>query len=870
MPKATAIPGIQLGSHDIVLWDGTRATGVEAVAGPAGIAEDPIEPSTLIVNNAGNRYGSFGMKFAHEEQRTWEGGRGILDFLEDNTRFADSKELWSLTPGKLAPAPRWQFGTGVMVGDINLAEYDPTDGRGWSQSTISLGHAWPFTTTSAYTVDKIGLWYRRSDAPMANDITVSLYTDDGGEPSDVPGSGEMTSGTISKGDLTTSWQYFDVDLAAPQSLSDATKYWIVVTGEIVTGSGIPYIGVDSSSDTGKYYTSGNWVGFTSGSLYYRAVALDANKLHRFTLMGAEYIVTEPEDGSAAQVYMQGERGEATSGSTTTMVDTAKGMSGAWVADQWNGWRIKFISGAGVTQDHLITDTATDGTITYVATGLATASGTQYVIYGGPAWQEVLTGAAHDTAIGLTVVAKDVIVSKDVAYIAQGTGINTWRLRWDADNHEYDAADHGVSASRLLAMIEDGTEVIYRAYNGGGTNYTEVKKSDAVEWGTGWTFGDIIETGDWGFDINKLIEHDGKCYVLREDGAGYILNDKFYPVKVNLGDMPFSTNGIAAVSQNYNLFFNFAFSMERLYQGTVDDIGPWLNQGLPDNRRGYVSAIASYLSFLFLAIDRSGEGDGYSSVLMYNGMGYHEIFRGWSGARIRNVWLQGILDGNPLLWINIDGELAYIKLPKYSLDPLKEIGFEVQPEGILISATHDFAYKTLPSYIKSIIIHSKNLNAGTYIAVDYQYNENADTDNWLSADAVHTSPAEVDIRIGNCFAFRYRLRLITDDADNIPIVDAIAVKAFSRAPLSYQWTVPAITSSDSQDGDNYADLDPDTLYARLIDYADNAEVVYVRSRLPRMDKKFMIILPTSIRRKWVRDGVDGHEESAQLIFTLMER
>ena len=42
--------------------------------------------------------------------------------------------------------------------------------------------------------------------------------------------------------------------------------------------------------------------------------------------------------------MNGERGEATGGTASTIVDTNDGQDGTWANDQWNGYLIKIVDG----------------------------------------------------------------------------------------------------------------------------------------------------------------------------------------------------------------------------------------------------------------------------------------------------------------------------------------------------------------------------------------------------------------------------------------------------------------------------------------------------------------------------------------------
>jgi predicted CxxxxCH...CXXCH cytochrome family protein len=80
-------------------------------------------------------------------------------------------------------------------------------------------------------------------------------------------------------------------------------------------------------------------------------------------------------------------GTATSGSTTTLVDTTK----TWTANQWNGYELRIVSGTGTQQFATVTGTTAPSTLTFAAITTAPASGSGYQLV--PALAKVLTGAS---------------------------------------------------------------------------------------------------------------------------------------------------------------------------------------------------------------------------------------------------------------------------------------------------------------------------------------------------------------------------------------------------------------------------------------------------------------------------------------------
>ena len=80
-------PGAKNPSHEISLSDGIRRWGLRLDGGPGAIQEIPMTPSTLQFTGGGTKFGDWEPGMSHIEQRTWEGGRGQQDFVDDPTRF---------------------------------------------------------------------------------------------------------------------------------------------------------------------------------------------------------------------------------------------------------------------------------------------------------------------------------------------------------------------------------------------------------------------------------------------------------------------------------------------------------------------------------------------------------------------------------------------------------------------------------------------------------------------------------------------------------------------------------------------------------------------------------------------------------------
>lgn len=188
---------------------------------------------------------------------------------------------------------------------------------------------------------------RRITSNTATTITVPAY-----------GAFTPTNGTT---------RYVIID---PSSFGRDNKFW----ADSQSAYGYPTSGTTTSiTDTTKNWIRGTWVGhvvrITAGTGLGNELTITANNNNTITFAAATFT---PD--TTTRYAIMDSFGTATSGSTTTLVDTTKN----WVTNQWVSKRLRFIGGGSATNEVSITsNTAT--TLTFAAT-TATDSLTNYVIY----------------------------------------------------------------------------------------------------------------------------------------------------------------------------------------------------------------------------------------------------------------------------------------------------------------------------------------------------------------------------------------------------------------------------------------------------------------------------------------------------------
>jgi hypothetical protein len=438
---------------------------------------------------------------------------------------------------------------------------------------------------------------------------------------------------------------------------------------------------------------------------------------------------------------------------------------------------------------------------------------------------------------------DAAVNNGVVYFAQGESTNI--RKWSGAAF----SDEGTSKATFLWSFYDGTagSVLWRANTVAGTAANISRAPSGTYAGT-LTFATAINVGDFTYPITGLVDYNNYLWVMKQDSLWQIVADKPTKLSVGLDDAPSPANGAASVAHGLFLIFSFLGSVERLYSTTLDDIGPGRGAGLPSGRQGYVSSMESVISTLFVAIDAGDAGT--SSVLAFDGINYHEVWRApKAGKRIRNIkWQPGTLTTRPRLWIECGGDIIYVTYPLNTFNPLRDSGIYFAPEGVLTSATFDMGASRLPKLYKDLTVISKNLDGVCKIALDYQMDDDIGTDTWITMGDFLLSPSDTQaIDEGKRYAMRFRYRLQTNDALLPPIIKATVLEGVARTPVKYQWVLRVKTSSIQSTFTGSPDHKPDALLTWLKEKAGNAEVLHMHSSIKAMDGKIVMAEPPTVMR-----------------------
>ena len=833
-------------THDASLTDGFNTIGLilsdsKGGAQPKGIQRSPT-PRTVLKTSVGNQnYDDFERPWAPVAQTNWQGGRGNRRFENDTTRYADGNAINTMFP-ELFLGPQEQMTKGYR-GQL----YDLPGDVEWitmlTGSTKYIAKRLDFITD--FTADLLSILIRKKGTP--EDLTVRLMTNVDGAPGAATETWTITSTDID--DVKS--EYVDLEFDTPLSITNGDIYWLVIHAATSDEDNCWQIGyAEKDANTKVSSNASSWVATDIISPYFRVRDAEENlKRFFFTFKGAFYMVENQSTG-APKLYINGDRGiaDANTAALGTLVDGTK----SWTTNEFAGAVAWVISGTGSTEGTPYrTISSNTGTVLTVTEDwkITHDDTTDYVIVSSEVWKEL-------TTTGLTVDVTDTLVTGYVVYFCQGDSTNIRKMQWDSAAHGY--ADDGTNKATFLTGVRysDGMKV----WAGLNSSVPQVMKADIVSvWATDMTFAAALELHDEYGKINSMIEYGTvrTLYLLREGTVNYLGSDSSgdYIYELPLGELhqyKYITNGVSSITHDVYMAFNMGRGgIQRWYDGSLDDVGPNRDEGLPNGRQGYISDMISYPGKYFTAINA---GAGRSSILgTMGGKNWHEAYRAWvDGMEITALGFQPT-PGNALdrLWVSVGNDVIWLPFPSGTVNPQNDNNYLFRHEG---SITSSYIYAGMFDLIKtfhSVKLHTENLNdSGVQIEVDYRTDEDTA---WVTIDSeFNESPAqEIELNTQTHgtgkYKIQYRMRFQTNDASISPIVSTVVLENFAIVSVRQSWSLP-IRIEDQ--GTTYTNEPDDHTAMQVInqldDWAKNITPLTMRTNYELFDDKVVFIDPIPMR------------------------
>ena len=317
-----------------------------------------------------------------------------------------------------------------------------------------------------------------------------------------------------------------------------------------------------------------------------------------------------------------------------------------------------------------------------------------------------------------------------------------------------------------------------------------------------------------------------------------------------------------VSMVHNIYYYFRWmrgGIQRYYNQQVDAVGPDRDSGLPADRRGQIADMLAYPARYFAAIDAGSEG--YSSVLLNNNSGWHEIYRAPNaGERITALGFQTISGDRPdRLWISVGDDIVWLVMPSNVLKAVYDNAAEYTHESVMVSSWFSIGMVDVIKQWGSMNVMAEYLEqGGVYIEADYQIDQDP---TWYPMSEHYVTSPTQEIKFKANFGvtakrLRYRLRLQTNDKYKTPFVKAVVLKTVIKVGTKYCY---AASCRNLQEDVNLRgeveDISPFDRLNTLIEWANNATALHMLAFTYPFDDHIVFIDPPTVSnlKECVRPG-----------------
>jgi hypothetical protein len=333
------------------------------------------------------------------------------------------------------------------------------------------------------------------------------------------------------------------------------------------------------------------------------------------------------------------------------------------------------------------------------------------------------------------------------------------------------------------------------------------------------------------------------WVLRTGSVGWIANGTFNPVPLReYTQMENVNNGLGHMVHDVYLYFSFGQGLEEYYRANLDDVGPNRDEGMPEDRQGYISSMIGYPDRLIANYDAGN--DGYSSIISRKGGGWHEEYRSDTpGKRIRFIFLQ-VIPGISAdrLWFCEGEDIAWLPMPGNTVNELTDVTYTYTHEGVLELAQIGDEQQRLFSSVK---LSMENTNVARSIEWDYKLDEETA---WTPSGTIFTSGPVQRIALnktGKKLFLRFRMQC--NNKGTTPRITAIHVSTTQQDEIRYSYTVQFEYRDNGRNllhqPENYDRAEE--LIAQLDTWAANKTALTQRSISETFDNKTVFLEPVAV-------------------------
>lgn len=799
----------------------------------------PMQRTSMKTGTGNLKYSDLEPPFYAAAQDDWAGGRGALTLLDDPTKCQDENGLMTWIPKKvtLGPLAHTSYSTPGMsyetyqeAAKVKLSTVydDPdTDGMGMFAQT--------FTTTEGRVVTGVRIRMMSADFCQSAARVRLTGVDGSGKPNllDVKATTRATQFWDGGAGFALGWVFagtgqFDFDAGAVYLA--AGTYAIVVDlsvkyeNESIYWYGDGNAGYSGGQAWGWHQDVGDWSAVSIDLNFRLQIDYEGSACKFFTYLGGLYAAMSYGDQTTLRRRCVHRKVVSVPSRTSVMFD-----SGVTFTSSWIGETIRIVSGTGAGQSRKITAVPTAQMLTIGAAWDVPPDTSSVATVTTPTW---------DTVGGFAGRVCGVCVTGEVVYFALGPTQYIQRMRWDSSSQTYGTAADGTNKAEALVLFRDtaNTPCLWR-----GLNY-EVSNAGLQAWGTALTFGTAIRVGSGDSRITSVAVYDDRLFVGKEDGIWAIESSVPRQVPVDFSSLRSSGNCKRMIAWNLFLIFPLLHGLERLYGTQVDDFGPNKGEGLPSGRNGPIVDLLPLPGMVLAVVD--GGNTGYSSIMLYNTLGWHEVIRGAQNGRMAGVWYEVLADGEIRLWYNEGGSLCYANMSALTFDRSLDSRMDYAATGEMVTLWAGTDLADVPKIWHEVAIFWER--AGATLTLYYQRdNETA----WTSVGST-TTDGVVRFALGNVSAKRLRLKIGLargSTTTQTPVLHAITIEAVGRVGVKHAYQTHAVLEPQAVTVNGRADgVDVAEVLAKLDAWSGATTALTLRHTLAEFDSKTVVLEPVAYR------------------------
>lgn len=365
------------------------------------------------------------------------------------------------------------------------------------------------------------------------------------------------------------------------------------------------------------------------------------------------------------------------------------------------------------------------------------------------------------------------------------------------------------------------------------------------------------------------------WAFSETGVGEIKNNRFHPVPLReLKIARHPNNGKGNEVHDVYMMFTWRGRLQRYFRQNLEDLGPDFPRQMADIA-GDIVDVVTYPGRLYAAID-GGRG-GKSLIMVFKGGNWHEIYTGFTGERIRKLYIQAIPGKSDKLWASVGASVMWFPITLDGVEPAANSDYKYRPTGYLDTSWVYTGDEGLDKLYRSVVaIMDEAKKTGHVTRILYQIDDengpwtHIKNKEFKSQTMVlyHISGGKPGTEIrGN----RLRLRVVlkTKDPTTSPVVRSLQHRIYRLPEVKFQFSWLAKISSISINlrGDEEKALGSQPTvklaFNVLDNWASNTTPLHVSSNIAAIQNRMVVLEPLPSQLLLMANDEGIEEDSIQV-------